>query len=155
MQATMMHYPTTPASSRYSHVGQSYRPLNSSPLASPSTPETPTTAHRRAQYKSRTPSTPVASSSRTYTTSRAISSSGGSVFGSGGSRNPPSTPSLDPQKAFLREKFKARCFARAAKARENAVRSKRYQSEASSDGFDETMDDEDEDDEAIMHDEVR
>lgn len=62
----------------------------------------------------------------------------------------------DSQKAFLREKFKARCFERAARAREKAIRGKRYVSEASSDGFDDAMDDDDEeeDDDDIMQDEL-
>ncbi|KAG6910711.1 hypothetical protein DXG01_008241 [Tephrocybe rancida] len=103
---------------------------------------------RRLQFKSKSPSTPVASSSRTH--ARVISSSGGSVFGSGGTPTP-----LDPQKTFLREKFKARCFERAAKARDKAIKGKRYLSEASSDGFDESMDDDDEeDDDDIMQDEL-
>jgi hypothetical protein len=65
------------------------------------------------------------------------------------------SPLEDPQKSFLREKFKARCFERALRAREKAIRGKRYASEISSDGFDETMDDDEEDDDAIMQDEVR
>lgn len=65
-----------------------------------------------------------------------------------------------PHKAFLRERFKARCLERAVKARERAIRGKRLKSEVSSDGFDfdEGMDcdeeDEDEVDEDIMKDEV-
>jgi len=95
------------------------------------------------------------SSSHTIINSQAINSSGGSVFRSGGTRDPACTP-LDPQKSFLREKFRARCFEKAAKAREKAIRCKRYQSEASSDGYDEAMDEDDEEDEEdIMHDEVR
>jgi hypothetical protein len=112
-------------------------------------------ARRRSQYKSRTPSTPVTSSSNTFTNARAISSSGGSVFFSGGFASG-STPVQDPQKSFLREKFKAKCFARAAREREKAIRGRRYNlSDASSDGFDEAMDDDDEeDDNTIMDDEV-
>jgi hypothetical protein len=57
----------------------------------------------------------------------------------------------------LRNRFKARCFERAAKAREKAIKGKRYANQSSgSDDF--TMDyddDEDEDDEDIMQDEVR
>ena len=64
-------------------------------------------------------------------------------------------PVEDPQKAFLREKFKARCFERAVKAREKAIRGKRYAGGSSSDGFDDIMDDgEEEDDDDIMQDEV-
>ncbi|KAG6901924.1 hypothetical protein C0995_006635 [Termitomyces sp. Mi166 len=154
---TGLHFPSTPSSAtpvKCAQAGPSYRPLNSSPLApkfeTPSSPDdSPVAARRRLQFKSRTPSTPLpSSSSRAY--ARAIGSSGGSVF-DGGKTLPP----LDPQKAFLREKFKVRCFERAAKARERAVKGKRYLSEPSSDGFDEVMDDdEEEDDDAIMADEL-
>ena len=149
----MRQHPSTPPSARYLQLGHNYRPMNSSPLASPSTPESSlVAARRRTQYKHRTPSTPIPSSSHTLINARAINSSGGSVFASGGTRD----LDLDPQKSFLREKFKARCFERAAKARERAIKCKRYQSEASSDGYDEAMDEDDEeDDEDIMHDEVR
>ena len=66
------------------------------------------------------------------------------------------SPSVeDPQKSFLREKFKARCLERAVRAREKAIRGKRYASNASSDYFDDAMDDdEEEDDDDIMQDEV-
>ncbi|KAG5643036.1 hypothetical protein DXG03_001648 [Asterophora parasitica] len=150
------HFPSTPVSaqrsSSFRSTGNGYRPLNSSPLASPSTP---VAAHRRLQqFKSRTPSTPLPSFSRTYSNARTICSSGGSVFGSGGCG--PVPVAEDPHKAFLREKFKARCFERAAKAREKAIKWRRYQrSGASSDGFDESMEDDDEeDDDSIMQDEL-
>lgn len=108
---------------------------------------------RRLQFKTRAPSTPVASSSRSHPSARSVTSSGGSVFRGGVASA--STSIEDPQKAFLREKFKARCFERAARAREKAVKGKRYASEASSDGFDYAMDDDDdEDDDDIMQDEV-
>ncbi|KAG6815116.1 hypothetical protein H0H93_010898, partial [Arthromyces matolae] len=83
--------------------------------------------------------------------SRVINSSGGSVFTSSSSGPPP----LDPQKAFLRDRFKARCFERAVKARNKAVKGRRYVSEPSSDGFDEVMEDDDdeEDDDTVMADE--
>jgi len=65
----------------------------------------------------------------------------------------------EPQKAFLRERFKARCFERAARARAKAIRGKRYAggSEASSDGYDEVMDYENEQESGddVMEDEVR
>lgn len=64
----------------------------------------------------------------------------------------------DSQKSLLRERFKQRCYERAAKARAKAIRGRRYAgtSEASSDGFDEALMDEDdeEDDEDIMQDEL-
>lgn len=154
-----LHFPSTPVSShhsKYSVLAPNFRPINSSPLASPSTPKSSPVAaaqaRRRSQYKNRTPSTPIASSSNTFPSARSVSSSGGSVFYSGGAPSG-STPVPDPQKSFLREKFKAKCFARAAKAREKAIRGRRY--ELSSDGFDDAMDDDDEEDDAsVMDDEV-
>ena len=70
------------------------------------------------------------------------------------------TPSRgDSHKTLLRDRFKQRCYERAAKARAKAIRGRRYAgtSEASSDGFEEALMDEDdeEDDEDIMQDEVR
>jgi hypothetical protein len=59
---------------------------------------------------------------------------------------------------LLRERFKARCLERAQKARERAVKGKRWDdgSDRSSDGFDEAMDcgDEEDGDDMIMGDEV-
>lgn len=79
------------------------------------------------------------------------------MFGSGGGGSQLTPVAEDPAKAFLREKFKARCFERAARARAKAIRGKRYLSEPSSDGFDEAMDEDDDDeddDDSIMHDEA-
>jgi len=78
----------------------------------------------------------------------------------GGLEYDTTTPSEgDSHKTLLRERFKQRCYERAVKARAKAIRGRRYAgtSEASSDGFDETFMDEDdeEDDEDIMQDEVR
>ncbi|KAG6813900.1 hypothetical protein H0H92_005749 [Tricholoma furcatifolium] len=154
MAQSTNHFPSTPSSTtgkKYSLA--SYQPLNSSPLASsPSRPDdvdSPLSARRRLQFKSRTPSTPVPSSSRVR--ERGVGSSGGSVF-----RDRGVPPPLDPQKTLLREKFRARCFERAAKARERAIQGRRSFGEPSSDGFDEVMDAEDdvEDDEDIMQDEL-
>lgn len=135
--------PTTPSSSR---TPLQHRPLNSSPLAAQSakmsSPLTSAQARRRSQYKPQVPSTP---SSAGKFLSRRLSSAG----------NTP-TAEDDPQKAFLRGRFKARCIERAVKARENAIRGRRAGtlSEPSSDDF--PMDDDDEeDDEDIMQDEVR
>ncbi|PFH49388.1 hypothetical protein AMATHDRAFT_63366 [Amanita thiersii Skay4041] len=88
-------------------------------------------------------------------------SSGDDVFLSSSTVSPTLPRPEDPYKAFLRQKFHARCLERAAKAREEQVRRRRYSSqhppsEASSDGFDDAMDedDEDEDDETVMQDEL-
>ncbi|KAL1674471.1 hypothetical protein EV122DRAFT_282047 [Schizophyllum commune] len=153
--------PTTPPSS--SRLMQSrrppYQPLNSSPLANSA--ELPSFGHcserRRSQYKATGPTTP--SNSRTPLPPSA--SGGGSVFLSGGSGSRKlfvnSSPSEDPQKAFLRDRFKAKCLERAAQARRRSINKRRYaSSEPSSDGFDLDMDmddDEDEEDEEIMNDE--
>lgn len=126
-----------------------YKPLNSSPLAcssdySKSSPVVTAQARRRSQYKALTPNTP----SRTFSNSRGSS---GRLFTDGNIEN-------DSQKVFLRDRFKARCFERAAKARAKAIKGKRYANHPSSDDFsmdysgeDDNDDDEDED---IMQDEV-
>ena len=135
--------PSTPANSR---TPLQHRPLNSSPLAAQNTkmssPLTSAQARRRSQYKPQIPSTP---SSAGKFLSRRLSSAG----------NTPTMVEDDPQKAFLRGRFKARCIERAVKARETALRSRRSGtlSEPSSDDFP-MDDDEEEDDEDIMQDEV-
>jgi hypothetical protein len=59
----------------------------------------------------------------------------------------------NPPKLSMRDKFRARCFERAVKARERAVKGRRYVAHPSSD--DQPMDDDDsEDEEDIMQDEV-
>ncbi|KAF8157132.1 hypothetical protein B0H34DRAFT_712333 [Crassisporium funariophilum] len=143
-------YPSTPAASR--HPLQ-YRPLNSSPLAdSPgkSSPVAAAQARRRSQYKALAPVTPVplrSFSSSSRQCSGRLFSNGKNVSTNAASENP------DPQKVFLRDRFKARCFERAAKARERAIRGKRYVGEPSSDDFD-MEGDEEEGDEDIMQDEL-
>lgn len=130
-----IHYPSSP-SPVYRNV--THQPLNSSPLASP---VALAQNRRRLSYKSCIPSSPTPS--RVFT-SRSVSS---------GSTNAVD----DPQKTFLRERFKARCFERAVKAREAAVRKRRWsESEASSDGFDIDCQDDDmeDDDDTVMQDEV-
>ena len=128
-----------------------YKPLNSSPLTcspewSYSSPVAAAQAHRRSQYKSLTPNTPT----RIFSNSRRSS---GRLFTDGGYVATPPRP--DSQKLSLRNRFKARCFERAAKARERAIKGKRY-AQHSSDDFTMDYDDEDEgDDEDIMQDEVR
>ncbi|KAF8996248.1 hypothetical protein BDQ17DRAFT_1429857 [Cyathus striatus] len=154
--------PSTPTCIRTPLI-PTYRPINSSPLAQPATPSkrsplTNSQSRRRSQYKARTPNTPLLSSSaRSWGSNMVVHGSGGALFTSGGSRDC-SLFGMDSgesgQKAFLREKFKKRCLARAAKAREKYIRDKRY-SLPSSEGFDEPMEeDSDEDDEDIMEDEL-
>jgi hypothetical protein len=133
-----VHFPSSPSPLYHNLTRQ---PLNSSPLSPRSSPAA-TQARRRLSYKSHVPSSPTPS--RIFT-SRSLSS---------GTAKLPE----DPQKTFLREKFKARCLERAVKAREAAVRKRRWsESDASSDGFqidceDDEMDD---DDDTVMQDEVR
>lgn len=130
-----------------------YKPLNSSPLNAcssdwyNSSPVAAAQAHRRrSQYKTLTPNTPT----RVFSNSRRSS---GRLFTDGGYIATPSRP--DSQKLSLRNRFKARCFERAAKARERAIKGKRYTNQPSSDDFTMDYDDEDEDDdEDIMQDEV-
>lgn len=59
-----------------------------------------------------------------------------------------------PRNALLRERFRARCIERAQKDREKKIRGKRYMQEPSSDGVDEDMDQDDEDEGALMNDEL-
>jgi len=138
-----------------SPLGHSYQPLTSSPLSPNSSPVTAAQARRYSQYKARTPSTHVATSSRSLRNTYSTTHGGGPAFRGGGVTSGP-TPLGDPQRSLLRENFKARCFERAVKAREKAIRKKRYSSEADSDRFDdsEPMEDDTEDDDTIMQEEL-
>ena len=130
---------STPSRSSY-HSARSHQPLTSSPLASPtySSPTHEAQQRRRAQYKPMTPMScrsPVASASAKL------------LFRTG-----QQTPE-EPQKAFLRERFQARCREHAQKQRERAVNSRR-----SSDRFSDVFmdcDDDEESDDVVMQDEVR
>lgn len=135
-----------------------FKPLNSSPLArSPdranSSPVAAAQARRRSsQYKAPIPKTPAPP--RVFSNSRRSSSSGGRLFTNGSHVATPAGP--ESQKMFLRDRFKARCFERAAKAREKAIKGKRYANEPSSEDYIMDYDEEDDDDdEDIMQDEVR
>jgi hypothetical protein len=144
-------YPSTPLAARNPLA---YKPLNSSPLTCSSSKSSPVAAaqahRRRSQYKTLTPNTPtrnVVSSSRR---------SSGRLFTDGGFIAT-STTRADSQNLSLRNRFKARCFERAAKAREKAIKGKRYSNHCSSDDSNMDYDDEDDDDEDvedIMQDEV-
>ena len=142
--------PSTPLAPRNPLM---YKPLNSSPLTcfSQSSPVAAVQVHRRrSQYKTLTPNTPT----RTFSNSRRSSTiTSGRLFADGGSITTPTRP--DSQKLSLRNRFKARCFERAAKAREKAIKGKRYANHRSSDEFSmDYDDDDDEDEEDIMQDEV-
>jgi hypothetical protein len=128
-----------------------YKPLNSSPLAhspewSKSSPVVAAQTRRRSQYKALTPNTPT----RTFSNSR---SSSGRLFTDEGDIASSAGPS-DSQKMFLRDRFKARCIERAAKARARAIKGKRYANQSSSDDLSMDYDEEEENDEDIMQDEV-
>ncbi|KAH7924938.1 hypothetical protein BV22DRAFT_1034633 [Leucogyrophana mollusca] len=138
------HFPSTPSRSSY-YSARSHQPMNSSPLASPkSSPTTAAQARRRSQYKSTASRIP--STSRGSNTERI----GQPLFYRTGSQVPE-----DPQKSFLRERFKARCFERAQKQRESAVASRRRDSEPGDLFSDTSMDCEEEEDEnSVMQDEL-
>ena len=139
-----------------------YKPLNSSPLASSpdwsklSSPVAAIQAHRRSQYKSLTPNTPIRSFSNARRSSGRLFTVG-SGGGGGGGDTTTTSARPDSQKLTMRERFKARCFERAAKARERAIKGRRYASQRSSDDFSMDYDDDDDgddDEEDIMQDEV-
>ncbi len=133
----------------------SHRPIKSSPLASQSTsPSSPTfssplsaaQARRKSQYKTMTPSSGTSPAFKRFP--RRTVSVSAPLFGSDAS-----TPGQS-QKEFLRQRFQTRCFQRAAKARESAVKRKRYA--GSDDVFDDAMDDDKEETEdEVLKDEVR
>ncbi|KAG1771990.1 hypothetical protein EV702DRAFT_1134966 [Suillus placidus] len=130
--------PSTPGRSGSSYYSaRSHQPLASSPLASPkSSPVVAAQARRQAQYKAR-----VTSSSTSATTQFLCTQAG------------IKTPE-NPQKTFLRDRFKARCLERAQKQRHDKVQKQRTRS-SSDVFFDSEMDcDEDEDDEFVMQDEL-
>ncbi|KAJ6529151.1 hypothetical protein DFH09DRAFT_1185327 [Mycena vulgaris] len=145
MQSSVpLPFPSTPLSTHKIHAepGYSYpyKPTNSSPLAATSSspgssPVAAVQARRRSQYKVHAPSLPVASSSRSSSTKMRPVRSGGEG-------------SDDSQTAFLRTRLQLRCIERASKARERAVKKKRFMSssEAGSDNMDTNMEDDEEDD---------
>ena len=138
---TSLNDPSTPGPSpRRSLSIQTYQPINSSPLAeSPRSSPALSAQRRRSGYKSSFPST------------RPFNANGNDFF----------STVEEPQKAFLRERFKARCFERAKKDREIARR--RVSSSRSSDGSvsggssdaEMEFEDEEEDEDTAMQDEVR
>lgn len=158
--------PSTPSRpTRVLHYG--HQPLNSSPLASSdgssplSSPGVPSYARRRAQYKSNEPqsiSSPSTSRRRSQGQRRHVAL-GGDLFQPVPAESSSSSVAVPteeaPRKAFLRERFKARCLERAQKDRERKIRGRRgAMSELSSEGDDEMIDDE-EGDEEMINDEVR
>ncbi|KAI5117281.1 hypothetical protein M0805_005606 [Coniferiporia weirii] len=163
MSSAVAFLPQTPASSRFVSFTHNNRPTKSSPLApmacapssspGPISPVADAQARRRSQFKSRTAGP----------SNRAVSSPARSAyrvapipFVLGTSRS--QVTAETGQAAFLRERFKAKCFERARRAREKSVQRRRASaSDASSDGFDVDMliDEADEkDDDGIFDDEL-
>ncbi|EJF63758.1 hypothetical protein BD309DRAFT_1002264 [Dichomitus squalens] len=162
MQAAVCLPPTTPTRSAYSSpTNYSHPPLRSSPLASPaSSPAARAEARRRSHYKANPFSTPASHRSRdTHAQeSRRRSSYTPSIFVQGSSTQGASSsaPTEEPpRKTFLRERLKARCLERAAQKRERALArgSRHLSSDRSSDGIDEMMED-DEEEEVMLNDEL-
>src|ERR1700691_4472267 len=143
LSPTPLNHPSTPASHRrYPSLSiQTYQPIHSSPLAeSPRSSPVISAQRRRSSYKA--PFAPIS----------LLNAKSNDLAGT----------TEDPQKAFLRERFKARCFERARKDRERTRR--RVSGSRSSDGSfsggssdgDAEMDSEGEkEDEDVMQDEVR
>lgn len=161
----MTSIPSTPVSCR-THP-ESYRPLNSSPLVSPSPcrHKEVLSERRRLQFKSQTPTSLFRNpslpssvrSSRTRTAAPSTPHNRHTSPNVGLSRRTRSGPGIathvspsngtpspfrhpeNPQKQFLRERLQAKCLDRVEKARARAVKQRRYTgySDRSSDGFDE------------------
>ncbi|TFK90336.1 hypothetical protein K466DRAFT_484937 [Polyporus arcularius HHB13444] len=145
----------TPSRYVYTSSGSySHAPLLSSPLASPtSSPAANASARRRSQYKANAFSSPADRRSSGAYGKRRHSSD---TFVQGSSTQATSAPSSEepPRKAFLKERLQARCIERAQKKRERAIArgSRHLSSDASSDGLDELMDEDDEDEEVMLND---
>ena len=124
-----------------------FRPSNSSPLAE-SSPVIAAQARRRSQYKPRSPQTPTVPSRR----------ASGNYSGDARPRRDTSAYAVgvpeNPPKLSIRDKFRARCLERAVKAREKAIKGKRYHGFHLSSDDQPMDDDESEDEEDIMKDEV-
>ncbi|KIP10832.1 hypothetical protein PHLGIDRAFT_115179 [Phlebiopsis gigantea 11061_1 CR5-6] len=156
MAAAMFSTPSTPSSRLHrSDHSSPYYPAFSSPLASSeaggsSPPPSPTyVARRRSQFKSRGEVHPVATDRRQ--SSRRVTT--GAIPFSLTRREPQGSSEEPTRTTILRERFKARCIEKANQDRERKVKGKRRAMDLSSDGFDELMDcEEDEDDDTVMND---
>lgn len=141
----------------YAHIPAKSSPLASSDAGGSSPVQSPTLAaseRRRSQYKSR-PEITSPTLDRRQASRRVSKSAGGSIpFAL--TRNDANVPTEEPpRKVILRERFKARCIERANRDRERMARGKRRAIDLSSDGADEFMDEDEEDDEAVMNDPAR
>lgn len=154
MTTTIFSSPSTPTTHRNA-PSWSTAPAFSSPLAS-SPPSSPTSAaQERHTYSHRQhDATPTRPRHRTSIKLSSLSS-GSRRKSDTHSRYASSTQTADdPQKAFLRERFRARCLDRAARDRERKIKGKRYMSSEPSSDMECEDDDEDET-EAVLNDEVR
>ncbi|CCM04744.1 uncharacterized protein FIBRA_06934 [Fibroporia radiculosa] len=157
----LLSSPSTPSRSpRFHNVSWSNPPHNSSPLAcdtsSPvSSPGADAFARRRGQYKQHTASSPTATRLG-KPPKRRVTLGGELPSSSRGISQAAAVPTEEaPRKAFLRERFRARCLERSQKDRERKIKGRRCaQSDTSSDGDDEVMDNEEEDDEEFINDEL-
>lgn len=152
--ASAVFTPSTPSSHHSYDYSYAHIPSHSSPLASSeaggSSPTQSPSLHaserRRAQYKT---FGDVESPTHSRRPTRR-STTGIIPFSL--SPNAQAGPSEEPTRTtMLRERFKARCIERANQERQRRINSKRREIDLSSDGPDELMDDE-EDDEAVLDD---
>lgn len=163
MHAVAYLSPETPSRSHYtSPTHHIHTPVHSSPLASsPTSSPSAAASRRRAQFKSNPFNTPQKEQTRPtymYGMRRGAFVQGSStgMFGGNGGGSPVGPTEEPPRKTFLRERLKARCIERAVQKRERAKArgSRHMSSEPSSDGVDEMMDEDDEDEECMLNDEV-
>ncbi|KAJ3481039.1 hypothetical protein NLI96_g7940 [Meripilus lineatus] len=158
MQTPLIFHPTTPPSNRIANFFQASSPLTPTTPQKPLTPVTETQARRRSQYKSRPTTSPVTPHGR-HSEPRSRRPKGLTPLNFGQPSDSAASAGETPRTAVLRERLKARCIERARQDREEKLKRKRalLSSEPSSEGFDETMDYEDEDDEdedAVFNDEL-
>ncbi|KAI0746868.1 hypothetical protein C8Q80DRAFT_802964 [Daedaleopsis nitida] len=168
--------PTTPHALNYASppsCSHPHSPLRSSPLASPtSSPAANASARRRLQYKANAFSSPVSlraadkyanSPRQRRRPSAALFVEGSSSSGRSNSRPEKSATAAagapteePPRNALLRERLKARCIERAQRKRERAIArgSRHLSSEPSSDGMEDMMDEDSEDEESMLNDEL-
>lgn len=158
----MLSSPSTPSSRLHRRDFSSpHFPVKSSPLAfsepgSSSPPQSPTYAahRRRSQYKSRGEFSSPTTNRRLSSSSRRVST--GTIPFALSQVEPQASTEEPPRKTILRERFKARCIEKANQDRARKINGKRRAMDLSSDGFDELMDcEEEEDDEEVMNDPVR
>jgi hypothetical protein len=162
----MLLSPSTPSSRLHScdpsfaHIPAKSSPLTSSETGGSSPIHSPTLAaseRRRSQYKSRGEASSPTLDRRQASRRVSKSAGAGGAVPFALTRNDQHVPTEEPpRKTMLRERFRARCIERANRDRERVAQGKRRAVELSSDGADEFMDceDDEEDDETVMNDPV-